>query len=788
MSGKQNLGSFKSLARGIIGVSAFAQESKSSKVSPTEPVKRKHRVKSIGGREGLECNITQASSSKSERAFSELIIGSLPTQLQEYAIIEDLLFVMMGIEGKYIEVNKADGLTEEIRYIEGIDYVVDSTLDPSLKDLAERILPLATYYTAIEAFVETYSEMKYGFVNHALCGAIRELLKEYLILITQLEHQFRTSSSFTLQKFWFYVHPTLHTMSNIHSLVMEIRDNYQDSVEDDDSHNGYDELLNCDGFSKKNSIPQQVKGGGILSILSFRMSQLSGDPDTKKLYIYLLSRASKPYISMMHTWIHHGEIRDPYDEFMIQERKNVKKEHLKEDFNDTYWEMRYTIRENTVPPFLVPFQKKILLAGKYLNVIRECGIAIEEPRKKTIDESVAESKADRTDVNVNSDVLLAMDGGRFVENIEIAYKRANRTLLDLLLKDQQLLARLRSIKRYFFLDQSDFFTHFLDLAWSELKKPSTQVSITKLQSLLDLVLRNPSSVAYTDPFKEDVKVEMSSVGLVEQLLRIINVEPTAMTRGARSITGTLVGGHSTGGGKQLTGIEALSLDYVVTFPLSLVISRKALTKYQLLFRHLLYLKYVEQLLCNIWTEHFKSFHWREESGHPSITSWKNRMYALRQRMLVFIQQFSYYVTNEVLERQWRILQSNLAKLSTVDQVLEYHTDFLDTCLKECMLTNAKLLRIFAKLTHTCVLFANYTDKFRKSLMALKSQTDGNNSGAVSLEQQEKTLHKFEDNFLYHIKLLIEALNFYSATETVQFLCLVVRLDYNLYYYNQPSKR
>ena len=128
--------------------------------------------------------------------------------------------------------------------------------------------------------------------------------------------------------------------------------------------------------------------------------------------MYLLSKASTPYISMMHTWIHHGEIRDPYDEFMIQERKNVKKEHLKEDFNDTYWEMRYTIRKNTVPPFLVPFQNKILLAGKYLNVIRECGIAIEEPRKKTIDESVAESKADRTDVNMNSDVLLAMDGGR----------------------------------------------------------------------------------------------------------------------------------------------------------------------------------------------------------------------------------------------------------------------------------------------------------------------------------------------------------------------------------------
>lgn len=35
---------------------------------------------------------------------------------------------------------------------------------------------------------------------------------------------------------------------------------------------------------------------------------------------------------------------------------------------------------------------------------------------------------------------------RFVDNIEIAYKCANRTLLDLLLKDQQLIARLRYTK------------------------------------------------------------------------------------------------------------------------------------------------------------------------------------------------------------------------------------------------------------------------------------------------------------------------------------------------------
>ena len=41
-------------------------------------------------------------------------------------------------------------------------------------------------------------------------------------------------------------------------------------------------------------------------------------------------------------------------------------------------------------------------------------------------------------------------------------------LLDLLLREHALMARLRSIKHYFLLDQGDFFVHFLDSAEDEL--------------------------------------------------------------------------------------------------------------------------------------------------------------------------------------------------------------------------------------------------------------------------------------------------------------------------------
>ncbi|CAJ0828336.1 12483_t:CDS:10 [Entrophospora sp. SA101] len=185
-------------------------------------------------------------------------------------------------------------------------------------------------------------------------------------------------------------------------------------------------------------------------------------------------------------------------------------------------------------------------------------------------------------------------------------------------------------------------------------------------------------------------------------------------------------------------IEALTFDYIVPFPLSLVISRKSLTKYQLLFRHLFYLKHAEQLLYNTWKEHTKSYYWKHGSGHPSIEGWKGQLYALRQKMIVFVQQFIYYVTSEA---------------STVDQVLKYHSDFLDTCLKECMLTNAKLLRV---------------EKFTKSLVSLETQVESMTT-IIQMDYQDRTLRKFEEHFVYHIKLLIEALNFYSATETASFL-------------------
>ena len=67
-----------------------------------------------------------------------------------------------------------------------------------------------------------------------------------------------------------------------------------------------------------------------------------------------------------------------------------------------------------------------------------------------------------------------------------------------------LASARRSIKRYFLMDQGDFFVHFMDLTEEELKKPVDDITPTRLEALLELALR--MSTANTDPFKDDLKV------------------------------------------------------------------------------------------------------------------------------------------------------------------------------------------------------------------------------------------------------------------------------------------
>ncbi|KAI0699788.1 Spc98 family-domain-containing protein [Cerioporus squamosus] len=770
---------------------------------------------------------------KGKGKAKETSLHGVPVEIQEALVLEDLLFVLMGIEGTHITYHP-DYSPDEDDPLNGVRFVVSPSLDPSLRDLVERILPLATYYTAISSFIELRSHLDFGLVNHALCASMRDMLKDYQTLLSQLEHAFDSSPQFTLQKLWFYVHPTLHTLSLLYLLTTDLATADDPTAEmssssassSDAEEDARNEALGLGGAKLKAVLSEikttslgvdggasgiAVKGGEVLAILHERMQNMSGDPAARELYGALLRDAGKPYVEMVQAWIRTGKLVDPYEELMVKESKFINRGTLEMDYTDEYWERRYTVSAESnlldgstlgsskqhqagvppprsaagrlpggacIPAVLERWKHKILLAGKYLNVIRECGIEIRR-------DSGAEDEDD-----------LSMDDERFYKCIEDAYTHANRTLLQLLLRDQQLIPRLRSLKRYFFLSQSSFLTHLLDLSHSELRKSAKSASLVKLQSLLDLAL-NTDAQGEDAMFREDVKVTMAGSGLYEWLLTVVNVSGLEEGEAAE--------GHAHGhesqkrekdkdDKKQMLAIDALTLDYHVKFPLSLVISRKTILRYQLIFRFLLHLKHVEQSLSSMWIEH-KTAPWRrptrpritgpdgrqtpqppQKDWHSEFENWRKRVFLLRARMLAFVQQILAFTTFEVLEPNWRKLEGKLeaGKVETVDQLLRDHVDFLDTCLKECMLTSSKLLRAYSRLIVTCSTFALYTASFTKSAnnaIAAADTPDGDHSMAKRWD----ILGKFETNF-NHWCVHLDCVQFYASSENVSLLPLVVRLN------------
>nr|XP_026237187.1 gamma-tubulin complex component 2 [Urocitellus parryii] len=549
-----------------------------------------------------------------------LPIGTLPLASQESAVVEDLLYVLVGVDGRYITAQPLAGRQNRT-------FLVDPNLDLSIRELVNRILPVAASYSTVTRFIEEKSSFEYGQVNHALAAAMRTLVKEYLILITQLE-QLHRQGLLSLQKLWFYIQPAMRTVDILASLATSVDRG-------------------------------ECMGGSTLSLLHDRSFNYTGDSQAQELCLYLTKAASAPYFEVLEKWIYRGIIHDPYSEFMVEEHE-LRKEKIQEDYNDKYWDQRYTVVQQQIPSFLQKVAGKILSTG---------------------------------------------------------------------------------------------------------------------DSMIDLMPHD----------------------LITQLLRVLAIE----TKQEKAMT------HADPTELTLSGLEAFSFDYIVKWPLSLIINRKALTRYQMLFRHMFYCKHVERQLCSVWISNKTA---KQCALHSA--KWFAGAFTLRQRMLNFVQNIQYYMMFEVMEPTWHILEKNLKSASNIDDVLGHHTSFLDTCLKDCMLTNPELLKVFSKLMSVCVMFTNCMQKFTQSMkldseLGRRALEQGTMLGPPTESEQaeehprketarkclaehmdaphlvsgfEATINSFDKNFSAHLLDLLARLSVYSTSDCEHGMASVIsRLDFNGFY-------
>ena len=201
----------------------------------------------------------------------------------------------------------------------------DARVDRASLALVMKCLPLAEDASYLAKWVALRQRHEFGLVAHALSAELKTVLKDFALLVAQLETQQRTpsrSGGLTLQLLWFLVQPSLQTLALLRRV--------------------------CEAAAEQT-------GGALLTVLH-RQATMVGDSKSRLLLLSLLEKASVPFFEMLARWIFAGGIVDRYSEFMVEEHSNPGATHgglaTAADFNAEYWDRRYTPRSAMVPDFI----------------------------------------------------------------------------------------------------------------------------------------------------------------------------------------------------------------------------------------------------------------------------------------------------------------------------------------------------------------------------------------------------------------------------------------------------
>lgn len=187
-------------------------------------------------------------------------LSNYPLPLQEAILVEDCLDALIGSTGRHIQVSfndpnlsTEDGLhtnsyplhrLSDVRKAEqsqdrhlflgdhpmqNAQLVLNSACDPALASLVERILPVANQYMLLRQFVERKSLPEAGMIGQALSSAVTLVLREYTLLVSQLEHLSRVpqaenapdSLPLSLQQMWFHLQKAARTLSTLHNILLK---------------------------------------------------------------------------------------------------------------------------------------------------------------------------------------------------------------------------------------------------------------------------------------------------------------------------------------------------------------------------------------------------------------------------------------------------------------------------------------------------------------------------------------------------------------------------------------
>ncbi|VVB05581.1 unnamed protein product [Arabis nemorensis] len=606
-----------------------------------------------------------------------------------------------------------------------------SFIEPSERDLIERLIKLGFYYRELDRFAKKSrnlswirsvtsvhpldradelskqsGEKKPSVYRRAIANGIGEILAVYRSAVLHIEQKLLAETT-----------PILATVTQgLNKVILEI--------ERDD-----------------------IRGGQLLNVLNKRCH--CGVPELRTCLQRLLWHGHQVMYNQLAAWMVYGILQDPHEEFFIKRQEDGALDHRssQEEISEklartsvhetslTDWHSGFHISLDMLPDYIpMRLGESILFAGKAIRVLRNPSPAFQFQKDKSFQQTMRGSQRIRgfmhsdfpereteLDADLTEGELLPQSEADKIEAMlkdlkesSEFHKRSFECTVDsvraiaashlwqLVVVRADLNGHLKALKDYFLLEKGDFFQCFLEESRPLMRLPPRQ-STGESDLMVPFQLAATKTIGEEDKYFSRVALRMPSFGVTVRSSQADQARSKASLTAKANLTSDT----------SVDGWDAIALEYSVDWPMQLFFTQEVLSKYLKVFQYLIRLKRTQMELEKSWAsvmhqDHLDFAQHRKGGTNGSISQQRRQgiqpLWRVREHMAFLIRNLQFYIQVDVIESQWKVLQAHIHDSQDFTELVGFHQEYLSALISQSFLDIGAVSRILDSIMKLCLQF------------------------------------------------------------------------------------
>ncbi|WJX19919.1 Gamma-tubulin complex component 4 [Trifolium repens] len=654
-------------------------------------------------------------------------------------MLHELLLALLGYTGDLI-IDRRNNLTADTPISDECTFKLApdiSFIDPSDRELIERIITLGFYYRELERFSAKSRNLNWirsenvnplenkenpSVYRRALANGIVEILSIYTSSILHIEQLLLAETMPILATVTQGLNKFFTLLPPLYELILEIERG-------------------------------DIRGGQLLNLLHKKCH--CGVPELQTCIQRLLWHGHQVMYNQLASWMVYGILEDRHGEFFIsrQEDRNVENNSSHPEISEklsrlsiadaslTDWHMGFHISLDMLPEYIpMRVAESILFAGKAVRVLRnpspsflsQDDVYPQVPKSLPKIHGFAGRFNFQREPIINSGVqvedLLPQSEADKIENMLLDLKESSEFhkrsfecavdsiqaiaashLWQLVVVRADLNGHLKALKDYFLLAKGDFFQCFLEESRQLMRLPPRQ-STAEADLMVPFQLASLKTIGEEDKYFSKVSLRMPSYGITVKP-SLLDV-PKATSAAADGISGASLSNASSE--MSVDGWDGIALEYSIDWPLHLFFTQEVLSKYLKVFQYLLRLKRTQMELEKLWASVMHQYHSvfaknkkSDQDKSPTTQLREQRfrsMWRVREHMAFLIRNLQFYIQVDVIESQWNILQSHIQDSHDFTELVGFHQEYLSALISQTFLDIGSVSRILDGIMKLCLQF------------------------------------------------------------------------------------